>query len=592
MKTHLLPLLLFAFCAFLARVVQPGSVSYFLGGRVKFRDERKLALLIGMLVLPFTTVSAALLSPADRNTIQQQQQQLLNENQRQREELERSVTLPEAVTPETPARTEGPCFMISRIDIDGATKLSVAASAKLTAPWVNQCLDIPRLTELTNAISDWYISRGYITSRAFLTEQDLSSGVLHIEVLEGKLQQIRLEGVPSRTLKMIFPGLEGKILNLRDIEQGMEQLNRVRQTPVEIEILPGSQQGLSIVNLSATPEFSVNGSVSFDNSGQKSTGTGQLSGALFFNNMLGLADKWFISGGRSSDFSSSKDAQNVAAGVSVPYGYGLLDYSYSWSNYLSTINNNGYAWRSTGDSETHRLTGSWVLFRNGDIKTAASLGLTHRINRNKLNDVLLETSSRKLSSVSLGINHTQKIASGVATFNPTFTQGVPWFGAEDDNDKQGDVPKAEFRKWSVSGSFQRPLTEKLWWLSSLYFQWSPDRLYGSERLTLGGETSVRGYKEQYISGDNGGYWRNEVNYSLFTLPVLGQIGAIAAFDGGWLKQDSVDRYASGTLWGAALGLTSSGRWFSSQFTVGTPVNYPDWLAPDHLNVYYRVAVAF
>lgn len=507
MKTHLLPLLLFAFCAFLARVVQPGSVSYFLGGRVKFRDERKLALLIGMLVLPFTTVSAALLSPADRNTIQQQQQQLLNENQRQREELERSVTLPEAVTPETPARTEGPCFMISRIDIDGATKLSVAASAKLTAPWVNQCLDIPRLTELTNAISDWYISRGYITSRAFLTEQDLSSGVLHIAVLEGKLQQIRLEGVPSRTLKMIFPGLEGKILNLRDIEQGMEQLNRVRQTPVEIEILPGSQQGLSIVNLSATPEFPVNGSVSFDNSGQKSTGTGQLSGALFFNNMLGLADKWFISGGRSSDFSSSKDAQNVAAGVSVPYGYGLLDYSYSWSNYLSTINNNGYAWRSTGDSETHRLTGSWVLFRNGDIKTAASLGLTHRINRNKLNDVLLETSSRKLSSVSLGINHTQKIASGVATFNPTFTQGVPWFGAEDDNDKQGDVPKAEFRKWSVSGSFQRPLTEKLWWLSSLYFQWSPDRLYGSERLTLGGETSVRGYKEQYISGDNGGcHW--------------------------------------------------------------------------------------
>ncbi|RNW18992.1 ShlB/FhaC/HecB family hemolysin secretion/activation protein [Citrobacter werkmanii] len=564
----------------------------FLEGGVKFRDERKLALLIGMLILPFTTVSAAPLSPADRNTIQQQQQQLLNENQRQREELERSVTLPVTVTPKTPARAEGPCFMISRIDIDGATKLSAAASAKLIAPWVNQCLDIPRLTELTNAISDWYISRGYITSRAFLTEQDLSSGVLHIAVLEGKLQQIRLEGVPSRTLLMTFPGMEGKILNLRDIEQGMEQLNRVRQTPVEIEILPGSQQGFSIVNLTATPEFPLNGSVSFDNSGQKSTGTGQLSGALFFNNMLGLADKWFISGGRSSDFSSSKDAQNFATGVSIPYGYGLLDYSYSWSNYLSTIDNNGYAWRSTGDSETHRLNGSWVLFRNGDVKTAASLGLTHRINRNRLNDVLLETSSRKLSSVSLGINHTQKIASGVATFNPSFTQGVPWFGAEDDNDKQGDVPRAEFRKWSVNGSFQRPLAERVWWLSSIYFQWSVDRLYGSERLTLGGETSVRGFKEQYISGDNGGYWRNEVNYSLFTLPVFGQIGAMAAFDGGWLKQDSVDRYASGTLWGAALGLTSSGRWFSSQFTVGTPVNYPDWLAPDHLNVYYRVAVAF
>jgi len=537
-------------------------------------------------------LGAALLSPADRTSIQEQQQQRLDENQRQRQELERSIVLPPPVKPDRVSAPQGPCFLITRIELSGSTLLSASAKNRLLAPWLNQCLDVARLNKLTDAVSSWYISRGYITSRAFLTEQDLTSGVLHLAVLEGKLQQIRLEGVPARTLKMTFPGLEGKILNLRDIEQGMEQLNRVRKTPVEIEILPGDQQGYSVVNLTATPEFPLAGSVSFDNSGQKSTGTGQLSGALYGNNLLGLADKWFISGGRSSDFSNSGDAQNFAAGVSIPYGYGLLDYSYSWSNYLSTIDNNGYFWRSTGDTETHRLNGSWVLFRNGDIKTGVSAGITHRINHNYLNDVLLDTSSRKLSSFSLGINHTQKVASGVATFNPAFTQGVPWLGAEDDNDKHGDVPKAEFRKWSVNGSFQRPVADKLWWLTSVYFQWSPDRLYGSERLTLGGETSVRGYKEQYISGDNGGYWRNELNWSLFTLPWVGDVGLLAAVDGGWLKKDGFDRYASGTLWGAAMGLTTVNRWVTSQFTVGTPVNYPDWLAPDHLTIYYRVSVAF
>lgn len=552
----------------------------------------KLIVLASILLPASGVVHAAPLSPADRNTIQQQQQQLLDENQRQREELERSIVLPPAAKPGAASPPQGPCFNISRIDVTGATLLSSSAKHRLTAPWLNQCLDLPRLNQLTNSVSDWYISRGYITSRAFLTEQDLSGGVLHLAVLEGKLQQIRLEGVPARTLSMTFPGLEGEILNLRDIEQGMEQLNRVRQTPVEIEILPGDRQGYSVVNLTASPEFPLSGSLSFDNSGQKSTGTGQLNGALYGNNLLGLADKWFISGGRSSDFSNSHDAQNFAAGVSVPYGYGLLDYSYSWSSYLSTIDNNGYLWRSTGDTETHRLNGSWVLYRNGDIKTGMTAGITHRINHNYLDDVLLATSSRKLSSVSLGINHTQKMASGVATLNPTFTQGVPWLGAEDDNDKHGDVPKAEFRKWSINGSFQRPVADKLWWLTSVYFQWSPDRLYGSERLTLGGEASVRGYKEQYISGDNGGYWRNELNYSLFTLPWLGDVGAMAAVDGGWLKKDGFDRYASGTLWGAALGLTTANRWYSTQFTVGTPVDYPDWLAPDHLTIYYRVSVAF
>ena len=553
---------------------------------------RLIGLFVGIILWPIGSAHAALLSPADRSAVQQQQQLLLDQNQRQRDELERSTVLPR--TPSSPALSapDGPCFVISRIVLEDATAMPDVAQSRLTAPWRNQCLDMAALNDLTHAVSDWYISRGYITSRAFLTEQDLTHGTLHIAVLEGKLQQIQLEGVPERTLKMAFPGRVGKILNLRDIEQGMEQLNRVRQTPVQIEILPGDRQGYSIVNLTAAPEFPLTGSLSFDNSGQKSTGTGQLSGVLIGNNLLGIADKWFISGGSSSDCSSSKDAQNFAAGVSVPYGYGLLDYSYSWSNYLSTIDNNGYHWRSTGDNETHRLNGSWVLFRNGDIKTSAAVGLTHRINHNYLDDVLLATSSRKLSSFSLGINHTQKIASGVATFNPAFTQGVPWLGAEDDNDKHGDVPKAEFRKWSVNGSYQQPLTDRLWWLSSVYFQWSPDRLYGSERLTLGGETSVRGFKEQYLSGDNGGYWRNELNASLFTLPWIGQIGALAALDGGWLKKDGFDRYASGTLWGAAVGLTSVNRLFSSQFTVGTPLDYPDWLGPDHLNIYYRVSVAF
>jgi hypothetical protein len=43
---------------------------------------------------------------------------------------------------------------------------------------------------------------------------------------------------------------------------------------------------------------------------------------------------------------------------------------------------------------------------------------------------------------------------------------------------------------------------------------------------------------------------------------------------------------------SAVPPATQGRWFSSQFTVGMPVNYPDWLAPDHLTIYYRVSVAF
>ena len=401
-----------------------------------------------------------------------------------------------------------------------------------------------------------------------------------------------MDGAPAREMKIVFPGLEGKVLNLRDIEQGMEQINRTRTTPVQIEILPGTRQGWSVVHLTATPEFPLSASVSFDNSGQKSTGVGQINGGLTGNNLLGLADSWFVSGGRSSAFSHAKDAQNFAAGVSVPYGYSLLDYSYSWNNYLSTIDNNGYLWRSSGDTETHRVNLSHVLFRNGDIKTGVSVGLSHRINRNYLDDVLLQSSSRKLTSLLFGLNHTQKIFGGVATFNPTFSRGMPWLDAESDGNKNSDLPKAQFRKWSLNASFQRPVAENLWWLVSAYGQWTPDRLYGSERMTIGGETSVRGFKEQSISGDNGAYWRNELNYTLFKLPVIGQVSALTALDCGWLHSDKLDCYSAGTLWGTAAGLSTTNRWVSTSFTIGLPLVYPDWLGPDHVTVYYRVAVAF
>lgn len=96
-----------------------------------------------------------------------------------------------------------------------------------------------------------------------------------------------MDGAPARELKMASPGLTGEILNLRDIEQGMEQINRTRTTPVQIEILPGDKQGWSVVHLTATREFPLSASVSYDNSGQKSTGVGQINGGLTGNSLTG-----------------------------------------------------------------------------------------------------------------------------------------------------------------------------------------------------------------------------------------------------------------------------------------------------------------
>lgn len=537
-----------------------------------------------------SNVMAAPVTPGDLDVIQNQQQQRLQQDQQQRDALTQAHQVELQKTESAPA--SGPCFEINQISLQQASLITPDTQKRLVAPYINQCLSLGRINQLVRAISEWYVQRGYITSRAFLTEQNLSHGTLNITVLEGKLEAIHLQGASARQLNMAFPTRAGRILNLRDIEQGMEQINRLRTTPVQIEIIPSTQPGYSIVNLTSTPEFPLTLGLNMDNSGQRSTGIGQLSGSLVGNDLLGVADRWFVSGGRSSAFSDWRDAQNFQAGVSVPYGYGLLDYSYSWSNYHSRFNANSFDWYSNGDNISNRLSGSWVLFRNGQIKTGLQVGLNHYVSHNWLNETLLQSSSRKLTSLQIGFNHTQKIAGGVATLNPMLSRGMPWFDAESDKGKSDDFPKAEFRKWSVSSSYQRPVTQKMWWLSSFYAQWSPDRLYGSERLTIGGENSVRGYKEQYLSGDVGGYLRNELNYSLFTLPAIGEVSTTLALDGGWLQSDKQDRYAAGTLWGSSVGLGTRNAHVSTQLSLGIPVSYPNYLAPDRLSVYARVGLVF
>ncbi len=528
-------------------------------------------------------------SPAERNIIQLEQQQLLERARQQRDDLQ--ITQPDLAVPQTPLLSQPqPCFVISRIEYLDSTLLSSTAQQHLNSPYIGKCLTLTKINKLLADVSNDYIGRGYITSRAFLIEQDLADGKLNIRILEGKLEDIQLDHQGASMLAMAFPHLKGKVLNLRDIEQGMEQINRLRTRQVQIEILPGSKPGYSIVNLTSQPAFPLTFSVGSDNSGQKSTGISQLTASINADNPLGLADQWFIAGSHSSEFSNSHNARSLQAGVGVPFGYWNIDYSYAWSDYLNVIPDRNYSWRSTGDSRIHRGTLSRVVFRNADMKTALSLGITHRVSQNSLDGVRLQSSSRSLSSGMIGINHSQKLLGGLATFNPSFSRGTPWFGAENDALKEADAPHAEFNKWALSASYYSPLTSSVSYLTSLYGQHSHDRLYGSEQLTVGGESSVRGFKEQYLSGNNGGYWRNEVNWQVLQLPLLGNLSLTAAIDGGWLEHDKQDEHAEGSLWGAAMGVANNGRYFSSQLSIGKPLSYPSWLKPDNMTFYYRIGI--
>ncbi|MOA44470.1 POTRA domain, ShlB-type [compost metagenome] len=74
------------------------------------------------------------------------------------------------------------------IRLEGSTVLDAKVQANLTTAYLNTCMGLSHINALIRAVSQWYLAKSYITSRAFLPEQDLAGGILTLGVLEGRVE--------------------------------------------------------------------------------------------------------------------------------------------------------------------------------------------------------------------------------------------------------------------------------------------------------------------------------------------------------------------------------------------------------------------
>ncbi|WP_240618616.1 ShlB/FhaC/HecB family hemolysin secretion/activation protein [Pectobacterium punjabense] len=396
--------------------------------------------------LSSSTFAATAISPTDRDALELQQKSLLEQAKQQRLSLENSTTLTiPAVT--APTTRDAVCFPIQKVVFHDAESLPAKDRTAIQQRYQSRCLDLATIHNAVRETTNAYLNRGFVTSQAYLQEQDLSGGTLIISVSEGKIEAIRMEGETPLAIKMAFPRLEGHILNLRDIEQGMEQLNRLPSQQVAIDIQPGKQAGSSIVYLKRTTQARpVTLSLSADNSGQKNTGREQLSTRLTLDNPLRLADRWWFTASRDSAFSHNYGSKALSGGMSLPYGYWTLGYQYAWNDFFQPIPIGSSAYRYEGQSNTHRLSLNRTLYRDGKQKLALDGALSRRRTENRMAGERLEVSSPTVSSASLGLSYSTTLVGGYFTLNPMLSHGLRSWGATDDTKENSSYQKKYSRE--------------------------------------------------------------------------------------------------------------------------------------------------
>ncbi|RMT85511.1 hypothetical protein ALP39_02091 [Pseudomonas marginalis pv. marginalis] len=555
------------------------------------------------LLLAYLSINSAVAAPTpgDQDLIRDRQNRLLEEQRRRLDELQ---DLPgKASKPETPALpADTRCFPIQDIELKGADSLSAADRTRLLKPYIGQCLGVTQLNELLKVITDHYIAKGRVTSRAYLPQQDLSSGHLQVLVVEGKLEGIKgAQGstVTDRELAMAFPGKVGAALNLREVEQLVDQLSRLPSKQAQMELTPGSQIGGSEVLVKNQPQKPWRASLSRNNDGQKSTGEQQWGAGLEWDSPLGLADQLILRGGHDAISDHQKTSKNSMLYYNVPWGWWNFSYTYSESEYRAPGDLDGYKYKQTGDSQNHQVRAERVVHRDDVSKTSVNVGLTHLRTNNYFNDERLDVSSNRLSEFQVGINHGRRIGSAFVNLDVGMQNGTGAFDAQKDDQERirGNLtPTPRYRKYTATMSYLQPF---MLWGESLSFsslatgQRSEDVLYPAQRMSLGGSYSVRGFKDQQLTGDSGGYWRNEVRWARpvtldWMRPAFAEYGASVGYDQGVIRNDRYNDDQHGRVSSNSLELFARGKNVSTSVTFAHSLERPGVMTEREAPIYFRL----
>ncbi len=516
----------------------------------------------------------------------------LREQKKREEERQRRLNKPKTqqkVAPEL--RNENisneKCFDIDKLILIGITVISKREQQEIIDKYEKQCLKLGDINAILNDITTLYFDHGYITSRAYIEpKQDLNKGVLKIRVVEGILEKIILKdnrGGKSVAVGMIFPDVEGKIFQLRDIEQGLDQINRLGSNDASFTIEPGEEPGGSILVITNKAAAENTYTLSRSTTGSKTTGRVQYSGTVSMDNVFGLSDNLTISKTRTMPIKSKEFNKSVTAGYSVPYGKYTGSVNLSHSEFSSPIPlDSGKISSSNGTSTSAELGLNRMLYRNQTSTISANVGLNVGETKTYIDDDLQNVGSYELAKMHIGLDFDTTFLSGLLYGSYIQSRGVSFLGIAGDNAESGPTsPTAEFLKHEATLGYLRDFN--LGDLGNFSFstnwtgQYSSDVFYGGDQISIGGYYSVRGFPNVSIGGDKGFYVQNNLARDFtFKLPYFDTTATLSpyvGYDYGRIYQHFDGE--AGVLSSYAYGLSLNSGPFSFDIMHAQPISYPD-----------------
>jgi hemolysin activation/secretion protein len=412
-------------------------------------------------------------------------------------------------SPEPSTTPSSVLIPVRKIEVVGTTLLKPIEIQRITQPVEGKSVTLTELQGVANAITQFYLDRGYITSRAIVGQQEIVNGVVQIQVIEGSIEQVDIRGLERLKSAYVRDRLQlgiNKPFNQNALE---DQLRLLKSDPLladlEATLKPGTGNGQSILIVQLKESNSFTGSIGIDNSSSPSTGAERIGGIVSYRNITGLGDEFSASYFRSFQGGSNAFDFNYRLPVNAMNGTVQLRYAPNRSRITDPqFSANGIR----SDSNLYEISYRQPLVRSSREEFALSLGLAFQDGQTFVNENLPQpfgsgpdANGNSVTRVlKFGQDYLSRDAQGAWAVRSQLNFGLNIANA---TTNPSPIPSGQFFSWIGQVQRAQRLDTNQILIAQADIQLTPDSLLPSQQFTIGGGQSIRGYSQNARSGDNG-----------------------------------------------------------------------------------------
>jgi hemolysin activation/secretion protein len=427
---------------------------------------------------------------------------------------------------------------VRKIEVVGNTVLKREITSIIHA-YENRDLTFEDLLTLRFEITQLYIKNGYVTSGAFLpNNQVLDQGTVRIQVIEGVLEQIDINGLQHLQDSYVRKRLERATtapINQRQLERALQllQLNPLIAR-VNAELTAGSAPGRNVLRIQLEEALRIHTGIESNNYQSSSIGSVQSSVFASHDNLLGFGDRLNATYGHAEGLNFYDLSYSLP--INVDDGTITLRYGNNRSRITEEI------FQDLGirsKTRTFSISLRQPLIRTPQTEFALGLSLDLRRSQTFLLDDIpfsfsegAENGESKVTVLRFAQDWVDRAPNRVLAVRSQFSFGLNAFGATA-NDTGTD---GQFFSWLAQFQWVQQLSPRTVLLARTAAQITPDSLLSLERISLGGIGTVRGYDQNQLATDNGVLGSVELRIALSRDPNVVQIVPFFDIGKGWNRQ--------------------------------------------------------